>query len=373
MFSMLLAFAALTQNSSASPNAPVDAPLVRQAVEKSLVFLDMHGLEWETTKCVSCHHGPWMMWSGYEAKKRGFTVNDDSLEQVRAGSLKAYSKHPKLQPTSRDKLNDLSINLIYLMYGMGAAGEFDTETAQLFDKAAAHLLEQQKEDGSWKVIIKKTTPKGETTTFLMPPLIDSDDVTTMWALLALNYREPAGISKDALDESKAKGLKFLSDNPPGETLQSLVLRIMLNKQLGKTDEMQTHVKELLALQKEDGGWSQTKKLRSDALGTGQALVALTAAGVVKDPAFEKAWDYLIKNQKPDGNWEVASRAYEPPEFSGYMGTAWATLGLVRTLPANANATVRADLPPGNVGLDGKSFVPTAEVDRTPQSVEAGTK
>jgi hypothetical protein len=355
MLPMLFTIAVLGQNASSAPEAPVTAPRVRQAVERSLPFLEKEGLAWETTKCVSCHHGPWMMWSGYEAKKRGFTVNDKSLEQVRANALKAYSKHPTMRPTSRDVLNDLAINVIYLTFGMGAAGEPDAETAKFFDKAAAHLIEQQKEDGSWKVFIKMidgrpvpsstTTPQGVTKTFLMAPLIDGDDVTTLWALLALNYREPSGIPKEALARSKEKGLKFLSDNPPSDNLQWLVLRIMLNKRLGEADDVQALVKELLILQKDDGGWSQTKKLRSDALGTGQALVALSTVGVTaKDPAVAKAWGYLIQNQKPDGSWFVNSRAYQRPEFSSYMGTAWATLGLVRTLPEVEDASGRAVLP-----------------------------
>lgn len=179
----------------------------------------------------------------------------------------------------------------------------------------------------------------------MPPLIDSDDVTTLWALLALNYREPAGISREALASAKAKGLEFLRDNPPSDTLQSLALRIMLNKRLDETDEVQVLLKELLALQKDDGGWSQTKKLKSDALGTRQALVALSAAGLTADdPAVAKAWGYLHKTQKPDGSWGVNSRAYQAPEFSSYIGTAWVTLALVRTLPASTNAAVRTALP-----------------------------
>jgi len=347
---MIFTIAALAQNAAAAPEvggAPVGAPQVRQTVEKSLVFLEKDGLDWETTKCVSCHHGPWMMWSGYEAKKRGFTVNEKSLAQVRAGALKAYTTHPTMRPTNRDVLNDLGINVIYLTFGMGAAGAPDAETAKFFDKAAAHLLEQQKENGSWKVFITKT-PDGR-----MAPIIDHDDVTTMWALLALNYREPSGISKDALAKSKAKGLKFLSDNPPSDDLQALVLRIMLNQRLDKTDDVQALVKQLLTLQKDDGGWSQAKKLKSDALGTGQALVALTTAGVTaKNPAVAKAWGYLIKTQKPNGSWDVNSRAYQRPEFSSYMGTAWATLALVRTLPESRDAApVRAESLPDKVRDD----------------------
>src|SRR5712692_8208341 len=125
MFRMLLTIASLTQNAAAEHAVPVEAPEVRQAVEKSLSFLDKEGLAWETKSCVSCHHGPWMMWSGYEAKKRGFTVNDKSLAQVRAGSLKAYTTHTTMRPNSRDLLTDLTINVIYLTFGMGAAGEPD--------------------------------------------------------------------------------------------------------------------------------------------------------------------------------------------------------------------------------------------------------
>ena len=252
-------------------------------------------------------------------------------------------------------LNDLSINSLYLIFGMGAAGEPDAETAKFFDKAAAHLLEQQKENGSWQVFIKKidgkpvpsstTTQQGVITTFLMAPLIDTDDVTTMWALLALNYRQPAAVSKEVLDQSKARGLAFLSDNAPSDSLQSLALRIMLDQRLGNEDGVQALTKHLLSLQNADGGWSQTTKLKSDALGTGQALVALATAGITaKDPAIAKAWGWLHKNQKEDGSWFVLSRAYQAPEFSSYIGTAWATLGLVQTLPENSDAVVRTALP-----------------------------
>ena len=74
-----------------------------------------------------------MMWSGYEAKKHGFNVDVNALDQVRLNALKVYSKHPTLRPTSRDVLNDLSINLIYLTFGMGAAGKPDAETAKFLD------------------------------------------------------------------------------------------------------------------------------------------------------------------------------------------------------------------------------------------------
>jgi hypothetical protein len=316
------------------PEIPDVVPQVRKAVERSLTVLENKGFEWETTKCVSCHHGPWMMWTGYEAKKHGFKVNEESLEKVRLKALKAYNDHPKLRPTSRDNLTEMTINVFYLTFGAGARGEPDAETRKFMDRAAAHLIQHQKEDGSWKVIVKLTSKDGTTKTFLQPPIIDEADVTTLWSLLVLNYRKPGGISEEALEKSKAKGLRYLSENPPSDTLQSLALRIMLYRQIAaKADATSPLVKELLAQQRDDGGWSQTKKLKSDALGTGQALVALASAGTsTTDPAVDKARRFLLRTQREDGTWFVASRAYPAPEFSSYMGTAWATLALLRTLP-----------------------------------------
>jgi hypothetical protein len=67
-------------------------------------------------------------------------------------------------------------------------------------------------------------------------------------------------------------------------------------------------------------------------------VALTTVDLtVNDPAIAKARGYLIRSQKPDGSLDVISRAYEGPKFCSYMGTAWATLGLVRTLPESKDA------------------------------------
>jgi squalene-hopene/tetraprenyl-beta-curcumene cyclase len=352
MLSVVIIAAALAQTAPAVPQSPIGAEQVRQMIEKSLPFLEEKGLEWETTKCVSCHHGPWMTWTGYEAKKYGFTVNQESLEKVRLKALKAYNDHPKLKPTSRDNLTEMTMNVIYVTFGAGAKGEPDAETTKFMNRAAAHLIEHQKEDGSWKVLVKLTSKDGTTKTFLQPPLIDEDDATTLWSLLVLTYRKPDGVSEEALEKSKANGLRYLSGQPLGDTMQSLALRIMLYRQIGKSEAVPALVEELLSQQRDDGGWSQTKQLKSDALGTGQALVALAAAGVTsKNPAVVKAWDFLITNQRADGSWHVNSRAYQAPEFSSYLGTAWATLGLLRTRPDVEGAAERTALPSRQARFD----------------------
>ncbi len=112
-------------------------------------------------------------------------------------------------------------------------------------------------------------------------------------------------------------------------------------------------KDLLALQRADGGWGQLPHLQSDAYSTGEAMVALNEAGgvAVTDPAWEKGLQYLLSTQQPDGTWHVATRqvspaSVSPPYFeSGFpyshdqyistAGTSWAAMALMLDLPKSA--------------------------------------
>jgi Ankyrin repeats (3 copies)/Squalene-hopene cyclase N-terminal domain len=106
---------------------------------------------------------------------------------------------------------------------------------------------------------------------------------------------------------------------------------------------------LLTQQRPDGGWAQLSSRPSDAYATGEALVALFAAGVgPTEPPFQRGVAYLLDTQSADGSWHVPTRMHEqdlvsPPHVeTGFphgadqmisaMGTAWATRALLRALP-----------------------------------------
>jgi CubicO group peptidase (beta-lactamase class C family) len=98
---------------------------------------------------------------------------------------------------------------------------------------------------------------------------------------------------------------------------------------------------LVALQRQDGGWSQLPAMESDAYATGEALFALGWAGqvAVSNPVYRKGVDYLVSTQASDGSWHVKSRSiwlqpyldsgfpYGRDQFISTAGTAWAALAL----------------------------------------------
>jgi hypothetical protein len=103
-------------------------------------------------------------------------------------------------------------------------------------------------------------------------------------------------------------------------------------------------RELLALQRQDGGWAQRPEMDSDAYATGLAIYALVESHEkIADAALTRGRDYLLSTQHADGSWYVRSRSpkfqpyfdggfpYEHDQWISSMATGWATAALAGTL------------------------------------------
>src|SRR5207237_5518851 len=93
--------------------------------------------------------------------------------------------------------------------------------------------------------------------------------------------------------------------------QDKVLKVLIGARSARPREtLQTTIDELLALQRADGGWSQTvPDLKSDAFATGQTLYVLALAGYTAErPDIKRGIDFLVATQKPDGSWPMTSRS-----------------------------------------------------------------
>ena len=122
--------------------------------------------------------------------------------------------------------------------------------------------------------------------------------------------------------------------------QDRLYRVMGLAWVGHKAEVQRALKELLAHQKADGGWSDLDMMEPSAYTTGKALVAMRIAGVpATDPAFKRGVGYLLRTQQEDGSWYVKSRAmtFQPFCESGFphsydqwisaAGSSWAVMAL----------------------------------------------
>ena len=128
-----------------------------------------------------------------------------------------------------------------------------------------------------------------------------------------------------------------------DTHQDKVLKVIVGARSGKpTASLRTTIDELLALYCADGGWSQmAPEMKSDAFATGQALYALSLAGLTAERLeIRRGIDFLVAAQNPDGSWPMTSRSTPNGSPGGaklltpiiYAASSWATLGLTRQVP-----------------------------------------
>jgi squalene cyclase len=111
------------------------------------------------------------------------------------------------------------------------------------------------------------------------------------------------------------------------------------------ESLRQAMRELLAKQRADGGWSDLDTMESSVFATGKSLNALQLAGLPpSDPAYRQAVKFLLDTQQEDGSWYVRSRAmgFQPYFDAGFphgfdqwisaAGTNWATLALAQAYP-----------------------------------------
>ena len=102
--------------------------------------------------------------------------------------------------------------------------------------------------------------------------------------------------------------------------------------------LEDRVKQLIALQRPNGGWGQTGNLASDAYATGEPLYALHETGMAAiQTVYRRGVDFLLRTQKEIGFWLVKTRA------------AW--FHLKAKLERGAGQAERGELIDGNEGFD----------------------
>lgn len=297
------------------------------AIDRGLAFLAKDALAWKAAhNCVSCHHGSLVAWALQEAKVRGHAVDEavmNEMTQWVAGSGNGKTGVPR--PVGIPKA--LNAKAIYFILALNSVPKPD-EAVQKGLKLMLETVEgDQLENGSWA-----SWPQTR------PPFFgNSDDSFTAMATLALL---PAAAADDAAAKAtRDKAVKWLTETKTDGDPQSVAMRLLTWAKLGRpAAELQPLIQIITERQNADGGWSQAKDMSSDAWATGQALYALSHAGLKPDdPIITRGQAFLVKTQLPDGSWPMTSRPTKPGDKGSTSlipivggGSSWAVLGLVRS-------------------------------------------
>jgi len=140
--------------------------------------------------------------------------------------------------------------------------------------------------------------------------------------------------------ARRRALKALKSDGNSASIEHLVLRYLTAAQGDEGSGGGARLlDELLRSQNNNGGWGWRLDGPSDALGTGYALYGLSFVEPQRrEPAVQRAWDFLAQTQRSNAAWNVPS-TLEEKHGAAYVvandwGTAWAVIGLTRTLGAS---------------------------------------
>jgi ankyrin repeat protein len=329
--------------------APVSAQKItsvnltpQRAVERSLPLLQRAAANMFTEGgCVACHAQPISKMATDMAQTRGWRIDDELRKSVATESARV--------------VGNLNGTVAVTLQGREGGGQPDTQlyNAMMMITAAEpasrgtdalvhYLAAKQRPEGYWQGIGASRAP-----------IQDGNLSRTAMAIRTLaTYGMPG--RKAEWTERIGRAADWLAKQNPQST-EDRVMQLLGLKWAGAQASLrEKRTRELLEIQRPDGGWAQTPYLASDAYATGQALYTLHEMGIPSnDPAYGRGADFLLRTQMEDGSWYVKSRAmkiqpyfqsgfpYDHDQWISSMGTGWAVMALTLTGPAAPAASVQA--------------------------------
>jgi ankyrin repeat protein len=330
------------KSAAAGVPAPKPGPAVsvRAAIERSLPLLQRADVGFSSKSgCVSCHSESLAATAMGMARARGFRVDETASEKQRKFNVESLQHQRDLLHQGYSgggpliDVFDAHI-LAYILIGFHAEGypaDLDTDAAVMYIKG------RQMPDGSWPY------PPSDT----RPPLCSDHIGQTALALRALQLYAPIA-HKAEYERSVGLASAWLA-KVDAKTTEDQLGKLLGLAWAGRDAEAISKAKrELIALQRADGGWADLPSMPSNAYATGKALVALEAGGLaVSDAPYRNGTEFLLKNQMADGSWFVRTRAlgFQPyfetgfphgvHQFMSDAATGWATMALILASPPAA--------------------------------------
>jgi N-acyl-D-amino-acid deacylase len=340
MVDLLVKSGATSTVGSPRPLKPLPTTTIRDSVQRTLPLLQRTDANFTAKSgCVSCHNDSLEALTNGIARRNGFAVDEKiAAQQVKANVSFLEQKRDLIrQGAFIGALQGDPAITAYILIGLDAEHyKADLNT----DAVAMFIRSRQQPDGRWAF-----------GTDGRPPLCaDGDIETTVLSMRALQLYPPM-VDRAAYQNAVERAAAWLANAQP-RTYDDRSWRLLGLAWAGKNKTaIQKATRELLDVQRSDGGWSDLPSTESTAYGTGKALVALQTAGLpITDPAYQRGVRFLLSTQMQDGSWYVRTRAaaLQPYFDNGFphgvdqwisaAGTSWATmaLALAAQSPAPAN-------------------------------------
>jgi len=365
IFATLFCFGTLSAMVWADDPAQVNDTAVRDAVSRSLPFLEKEGVIWMKDRgCMSCHHVPLLLWSHRSAQAQGFTVDSqklaewdewirkDSLANRRQFWLRNYDlgrpEAATLPQAVKDKLKPLiarpfqteaeflaeltplltedemkshratvlkiserTVDIFDRVGGglealgpllIASQGTASVLTQPEFRDGVIDLMSQiQLADGSW-------TTGGQFAGMRRWTLPTANQATTMWTTLALaSYNTP----DPKRSASIQKAIAYQRQQTPNpDNREWLAMRLLFERQFGSAEDVAKLRQQLLDARNGDGAWGWEKGVPSDALTTGLAIYVLAKVRAGDDSSvFRDARKWLLASQQSDGSWLTPAKNF----------------------------------------------------------------
>lgn len=318
---------------------------VKSATQRGLDQVMRAATNWQAnTECFSCHHQTLPMLAATEARRAGILLDKAWL------ASQAETTHTYFE----DRIEDMNAGehvpggAATAGYGLWALSLDQRLPDETTTSIVTYLLqiqgvqklksakpqETQPRDGRWIASCRRA------------PLQGSEIGDTVLVLVGLESYATAE-QRPRVAAARAAAEQYLMQAKL-RNQQDRLWRLWGLHRLGGDADVTAMVRaDIVNAQHSDGGWSQSDTdAASDAYSTGQTLFMLRQTGMaIDDPSAQRARDYLLKSQLPDGSWLVESRVkfkaqpyfengdpHGEHQFLSTAATAWATAALAQMLP-----------------------------------------
>jgi len=316
------------------PNKP-DEPYRKEfSFSAAVRFMDSASLAWQKKrKCFACHSNYAFLFT------RPAIAHNVPVHNAIRSALEHLAENPR--KTHYRATEAVMVASVLAQNDAATTGKLHPATRKALDR----IWTLQREDGGW-TWQNDNAPPSE---------IDDHYGVTMAAIgvgVAPEHYSETPEAKNGIEKIR----RYFRNNPP-VNMHHRAMKVLASLHVDgimANDERQQVIRDLLILQKSDGGWglatlgnwkrSDGKEQdygTSDGYGTGFVLYVLRSAGVpMEDPRIRRGIAWLKTHQRASGRWFTRSLRKDGEHSITCSGTAYAILALVACGETDAPSRTR---------------------------------